>query len=83
MTDTRELVEKIKVIIADILNVDPSTIQSDTTFESLGIDSLDMLEIIMKFEEQFGVEIADEQAAGITSIDDAAKKIQALKNKAA
>jgi acyl carrier protein len=79
MSDTRELVEKIKVIIADILNVEPSTIQSDATFESLGIDSLDMLEIIMKLEEQFGIEIDDEKAASITSIEDAARKIEEIK----
>ncbi|KKP35536.1 MAG: Acyl carrier protein [candidate division TM6 bacterium GW2011_GWF2_32_72] len=57
--DTRE---KMVVIAVDMLGVDKDSVQDTSTFESLGADSLDMVEMIMKMEEVFGIEISDEDA---------------------
>lgn len=78
MADKQELLEKVKAIIAEKLNIDKATITADATLESLGVDSLDMLEIIMKLEEQFNIEIDDDQAAEIKTIEQAVSKIQEL-----
>ena len=56
--------EKLKGIIADVLNVDEDEITMDTTFvDDLGADSLDVFQIIMGIEEEFDIEIAQEEAA--------------------
>lgn len=53
--------EKLKEIIADVLNVDEDEITMDTTFvDDLGADSLDVFQIIMGIEEEFDIEIAQE-----------------------
>lgn len=49
--------EKLKVILAEHSDVDPSEITEATTFESLGIDSLDTVEMVMEMEEDLGVEL--------------------------
>ena len=57
--------EKLKKVIADVLKVDPNEISMDTTFaDDLGADSLDVFEIIMGIEEEFGIEIPTEEAEG-------------------
>ena len=53
--------EKLKQIIADVLNVDPDEITMDTTFmDDLGADSLDVFQIIMGIEEEFDIEVPSE-----------------------
>lgn len=79
--NVQETNSKVIVIVAEILNVDATTIKPDTSFESLGADSLDMLQIIMKLEETFGVEIDDEQAAEIKTVGEAATSIQQIRTK--
>jgi len=69
--------EKLKVIIADIMNVDQDEITMDTTFvDDLGADSLDIAQIIMGIEEEFDVEIDQEEAENIVSVGDAVEQIK-------
>ena len=71
--------EKIKAIIVDVLNVDESEIAKETTFvDDLGADSLDVFQIIMGIEEEFGVEIPNEEAESIITVGDAVDKIKAV-----
>ena len=70
--------EKLKGIIADVLNVDAEEITTmDTTFvDDLGADSLDVFQIIMGIEEEFDIEIAQEEAEKIVSVGDAVEQIK-------
>ena len=69
--------EKLKKVIADVLNVDPEEITMDTTFvDDLGADSLDVFQIIMGIEEEFDIEIANEDAEKIVSVGDAVEQIK-------
>lgn len=72
--------EKLKGIIADVLNVDEDEITMDTTFvDDLGADSLDVFQIIMGIEEEFDIKIAQEEAEKIVSVGDAVEAIHNLK----
>ncbi|OJV62432.1 MAG: acyl carrier protein [Clostridiales bacterium 38-18] len=63
--------KKIKAIIVEQLSViDPSEIKQDTTFDSMDIDSIDAVEIIMAIEDEFEIEIPDEVAEEFASISD-------------
>lgn len=69
--------EKLKQIIADVLNVDTAEITEDTTFvDDLGADSLDVFQIIMGIEEEFDVEIDNDTAERIVTVGDAAEAIK-------
>ena len=69
--------EKLKEIIAEILNVDPDEITMETTFvDDLGADSLDVFQIIMGVEEEFDIDIASENAEKIVSVADAVEEIK-------
>jgi acyl carrier protein len=64
--------EQVKAIIIDKLGVDGSKVTSQARFrEDLEADSLDLVELIMEFEEKFGGEISDEEAQKITTVGDA------------
>ena len=68
--------EKIKEIIARVMNVDPADISEDMSFtDDLGADSLDIFQIIMEIEEQFEIEINDEDAQSIVTVSDAARQV--------
>ena len=68
--------EKLKKIIAEVLNVDPDEITMETTFQDdLGADSLDVYQIIMGIEEEFDIEIPDDAAEHIQTVGDAVKFI--------
>lgn len=68
--------EKVKEIVVEQLGVDASEVNIDSTFiDDLGADSLDIVELIMAFEEEFGVEIPDEVAEKIKSVKDAVELI--------
>ena len=72
--------EKLKGIIADVLNVDEDEITMDTTFvDDLGADSLDVFQIIMGIEEEFDIEIAQEEAEKIVSVGDAVQSEEGLR----
>lgn len=69
--------EKLQVIIADVLNVPKDDITPETTFvDDLGADSLDIFQIIMGIEEEFDIEIDNEEAEKITTVQDAVEQIK-------
>lgn len=69
--------EKLKKIISEVLNVDEQEITMDTTFvDDLGADSLDIFQIIMGLEEEFDIEIANEEAEKIVTVGDAVEQIK-------
>jgi len=64
--------ERVKKIIVDQLGVDPAKVTVEARFrEDLGADSLDLVELIMAFEEEFGGTISDEEAQGIKTVGEA------------
>ena len=70
-------IEKLKKIIAEVLNVDEEEITPDTTFvDDLGADSLDIFQIIMGLEEEFDIEIPNEEAEKIVTVGDAVEQIK-------
>lgn len=72
--------EKLKKVIAEVLNVDEAEITMDTTFEDdLGADSLDIFQIIMGMEEELDIEIDSEVAADIVTVGDAVEAIKMVK----
>ena len=74
MTDTYA---GIKEIIVELLNVDEEKVTLEARFrEDLEADSLDLVELIMAFEDKFGGEISDEDAQGITTVGEAVKYVQ-------
>ena len=69
--------EKLQEIIADGLNVQKEEITPETTFvDDLGADSLDIFQIIMGIEEEFDIEIDNEEAEKITTVQDAVDQIK-------
>ena len=67
-----EVASKVKQIIAEQLGVDEPDIKSESHFiDDLGADSLDTVELVMAFEEEFGIEIPDEEAEKIATVQDA------------
>ncbi|HEX3652825.1 MAG TPA: acyl carrier protein [Rhizomicrobium sp.] len=73
MSDTAE---RVKKIVVEHLNVDPDKVVENASFiEDLGADSLDTVELVMAFEEEFGIEIPDDAAESIVTVGDAVKYI--------
>jgi len=69
--------ERVKSIIVEQLGVDADEVAADASFiEDLGADSLDTVELIMAFEEEFGLEISDEEAEKIKKVKDAVEYIE-------
>ncbi len=67
-----EILERIREIAVDRLGVDEGEVTPEASFrEDLEADSLDLVELIMELEEQFGMEIPDEEAERITTVDEA------------
>ncbi|MFN3308787.1 MAG: acyl carrier protein [Anaerolineales bacterium] len=74
MSDTYE---KVKAIIVELLGVDESKVTPEARFrEDLEADSLDLVELIMEFEDKFGGQISDEDAQKITTVGEAVKYIE-------
>jgi acyl carrier protein len=75
MADSTEA--KVKEIIINELGVDPEKVTSDASFvEDLGADSLDTVELVMAFEEEFGVDIPDEDAEQMRTVGDAIRYLK-------
>ena len=69
--------DKLKKIISEVLNIDEDEITMDTTFvDDWGADSLDIFQIIMGIEEEFDIEIANEEAENIVTVSDAVEQIK-------
>jgi len=69
--------EKLQKIISEVMNVDADEITMDTTFvDDLGADSLDIFQIIMGIEEEFDIEIPNEEAENIVTVADAVEYIK-------
>jgi len=69
--------EKVKEIVADELSVEATIVTTNARFvEDLGADSLDVVELVMRFEEEFEIEIPDEDAEKITTVGEAVTYIE-------
>ena len=76
-----DIEERVKKIVVEHLGVEESKIQSDSKFiDDLGADSLDTVELVMAFEEEFGSEISDSEAEKILTVGDAVKFIESKAN---
>lgn len=75
-----EIEERVKSIIVDKLGVSESEVTPEATFQQdLGADSLDTVELIMEFEKEFDIQIPDEKAETIQTVQDAVSYIEAAK----
>jgi acyl carrier protein len=73
-----EIIEKVKAVIVDQLNADEADVTEEASFiEDLGADSLDIVELVMALEEEFGISIPDEEAENIKTVGDAVAYIEA------
>lgn len=69
--------ERVKAIIVEQLGVDEDEVSLDASFtDDLGADSLDIVELVMAFEEEFGIEIPDEEAEKISNVREAVEYIE-------
>ncbi|HWQ72839.1 MAG TPA: acyl carrier protein [Desulfitobacteriaceae bacterium] len=71
-----EVFKKVKSIVVDQLGVDEGDVTLETTFEELNADSLDIVELIMALEEEFDLDIPDEEAEKIRTVGDAVNYIK-------
>ena len=73
--------EKLQAIIADKLNISPDKIKLESRFEEdLSADSLDLLNVVMDVEEEFGISISDEKLMDIKTVEDALEAINKVIN---
>jgi acyl carrier protein len=78
-----DVAERVKKIVIEHLGVDADKVVDSANFiDDLGADSLDTVELVMAFEEEFGVEIPDESAEGIVTVGDAVKFLEKATTKA-
>lgn len=78
MSNTQAIFEQVRAIIVDQLGVDEADVTMEASFrDDLEADSLDLVELIMAFEEQFGGEISDEEAQKITTVGEAVRFLEA------
>ena len=69
--------EKIQKIIADVLNIEPEKITMESAFvDDLNADSLDVLQIVMGIEDEFGIQVPTDEAESIVTVGDAYEKIK-------
>ena len=74
---SEDISSKVKKIVADDLGIDESKVNEESSFiDDLGADSLDTVELVMAFEEEFGSEISDSDAEKILTVGDAVKFIE-------
>lgn len=70
------MLEKIIAYLAEQADFDPETLSGDTTFESLDLDSLDLVEMLVELEEETGVELPEEETKQLETIGDLAALIE-------
>ena len=74
--ETEEIFEKVKTVIVEQLGIDEASVRMDSSFlDDLGADSLDIVEFIMALEEEFGIEIPDEDVEKIITVKDVVEYI--------
>ena len=73
--DHQEILDKVTEIVSQNLEVDESEISEDTSFDDLGADSFDKLELVTAFEDEFGLTLDDESLEKIQTIGDAVEAI--------
>ena len=74
--ETEEIFEKVKTVIVEHLGIDEASVRMDSSFlDDLGADSLDIVEFIMALEEEFGIEIPDEDVEKIVTVKDVVEYI--------
>ena len=72
-----DVAERVKKIVVEHLGVDADKVKAEASFiDDLGADSLDTVELVMAFEEEFGIEIPDDAAESIQTVGDAVKFIE-------
>ena len=77
-----DIAERVKKIVVEHLSVDESKVTESASFiDDLGADSLDTVELVMAFEEEFGIEIPDEEAEKITRVKEAVQYIESHSKK--
>ena len=81
MTEDRSVFEKVRRILMDTLGADEEAISPSVSFQDLGADSLDLVEMIMAFEEAFDLTISDEDAEKIATVQDVVDYIEAKRAK--
>ena len=76
--EREEIFDKVRTVIVEQLNVEEDDVTEDASFiDDLGADSLDIVELVMALEEQFGISIPDEEAENIKTVGDALEYIKA------
>lgn len=75
--DRTEIFNKVADIASDVLGIDIDQITMDTTFDDLDADSLDRLQLVTAFEDEFGIEMDEERLLSIASVADAVNAIEA------
>ena len=76
-----DITDRVKKIVVEHLNVDEGKVSDDASFiDDLGADSLDTVELVMAFEEEFDIEIPDDAAETILSVGDAINFIDSAKS---
>lgn len=79
--ERQETYTKVVELVSKKLNVDKGAVERAHSFSELGADSLDMVEIVMKLEEDFGIEINDEDAEKLTNLNQVVDYIHQLRSK--
>lgn len=79
-----DIADRVKKIVVEHLGVDAEKVTETASFiDDLGADSLDNVELVMAFEEEFGIEIPDEEAEKMTHVGEAVKYVEAKASKSA
>ncbi len=76
-----DTLDKVSEVISKELSIPKENIQADSTFKDLGADSLDLASMIMSFEDTFGIEIKDEDAEKISTVQQAVDMIHEVRTK--
>jgi len=79
--DRNDTLQKIIALIVQELKIEQNEVKVNVSFQDLGVDSLDMVQIIMKCEEQFGLEIPDDVAETFHTVNDVVEYINARRTK--
>jgi len=76
-----DTMKKVKMVIVEKLSIPEENIKTESTLKDLGADSLDIVEMIMRFEEIFGIEVKDEDAEKIKTVQEAVDYLHATRTK--